>query len=285
MCLELRVDDLILRQQIMISIRVCSCFNSPLTRNHHPRAFTASSDSTSSDSLRNQSRRRLYTSYPPHSSHQALTMNPWGAAAPPPWVPQPAGYFPPGYATPQYASYWAQPGWNAPTVNGAFNSVKYPTLNPILALGTTTVRYDVRGQARNEIAQAIYMPNRLLVATSNQATHVRLISKAFPWSIEIVSASPVTCEVIWDALYKALQEPIADSEWGIIILDRKQRETIEKAAKKRSDNQDARYKRIDWLGGATIFKGLEKLEEFQDMRMLPGAEPCAETWVVRMSTS
>jgi hypothetical protein len=82
-----------------------------------------------------------------------------------------------------------------------------------------------------------------------------------------------------------LQQPIADSEWGIIVTDKKLRETIEKAAKKRADSDsDGRLKRIDWLGPNTIFKGLDRMEEFQEARLLPGAEPCTETWVVKLGS-
>lgn len=114
--------------------------------------------------------------------------------------------------------------------------------------------------------------------------HIRLISKAFPWSIEIKSTTPITCAAVWDALHSALQENIADSEWGMLAGEKKLRETIEKAAKKRGQSDaDKALKRIDWLGDATIFRGLEKVEDFQKIRLLPGSDLVAETWVVKMS--
>lgn len=90
-------------------------------------------------------------------------------------------------------------------LHAGFHSAKYPTLNPILASDSTQVRYDVRKKARNEIAPATYMPNRGLTATANAAAHVRLICKAFPWSIDVMSNSPVTVEAVWDALYAAVR--------------------------------------------------------------------------------
>jgi len=207
-----------------------------------------------------------------------------------PW--QPPAYYqqphPNAFAPPSagFPGYWGQPGWAPPNPNAAYHSSKYPTLNPILASDTTPIKYDVRRKARNEIAPATYVPNRHLFATASSASHVRLISKAFPWSIDVMSNTPVTCEAIWDALYQALQQPIADSEWGIVVGDKKLRETIEKAARKRAESDaDSQLKRIDWLGGQTIFKGLDRLEEFQELRLLPGAEPCTETWVVKLSSS
>lgn len=128
-------------------------------------------------------------------------------------------------------------------------------------------------------------PNTL--ATASGATQVRLISKAFPWSIDITLRTPVTCEAVWDALYKALQEEIVDSEWGLIVGDAKQQKLMEKAAKKRLEGStgDKRLKRIDYLGDITIFKGLYKDEEFERVRLLPGDKKYPETWVVKFGAS
>jgi len=109
---------------------------------------------------------------------------------------------------------------------------------------------------------------------------MRLISKSFPWSIDIMYTPLITCEMVWDAIYAALQEPLADSEWGLLLDREETRQRVERAAKKRSD-RDKILKRIDWLGEKTLFKGLEKDEAFQRLRLIPGADPCAETWMVR----
>ncbi|KAJ7072000.1 hypothetical protein C8F01DRAFT_1102141 [Mycena amicta] len=218
---------------------------------------------------------------------QQAWANPWGQPQPqqPYYPPPPAQFGPPQH--PAYGgAYWGQAGWAPPTATNAAYSAKYPTLNPVLASDSTQVRYDVRKKARAELPPQTYAPNRLLFATSSSASHIRLISKAFPWSIDITSSTPVTCEAVWDALYTALQQHIADSEWGIIIGDKKLRETIERAWRKRQESDgDTKVKRIDWLGSSTVFKGLDKMEEFTEMRLLPGAEPCAETWVVKLGTA
>jgi len=80
-----------------------------------------------------------------------------------------------------------------------------------------------------------------------------------------------------------LQEPIADSEWGIVCsLDNARRGTIEKAAKARMEKDKVKkLKRIDWLGDKTAFRGLEKDDEFAKNRLLPEATACPETWVVK----
>jgi len=79
-----------------------------------------------------------------------------------------------------------------------------------------------------------------------------------------------------------LQEPIADSEWGIAVNDKSKKDTIEKAAKARHEkDKDVRLKRIDWLGETTAFKGLERDEEFEKKRLLPGTQARKETWVIK----
>jgi hypothetical protein len=142
------------------------------------------------------------------------------------------------------------------------------------------VRFDIKKPPRTEILASTYYTQPNTPATASGATHMRLISKAFPWSIDIPLRTPVTCEAVWEALYKALQEEIMDSEWGFIVGDAKQQKAIEKAAKKRL-NGDKRLKRIDYLGDLTIFRGLYRDEEFERLRLLSGEKRCAETWVVK----
>jgi len=186
--------------------------------------------------------------------------------------------------------YYDQPPWSAPSPYIPPNqptppkhvfSEKYPDLNPILASDTTLLKFDVSRRPCVDIHTTTYHANCLTSATATPVTHMRLISKAFPWSIDVKSTSYVSCEAIWDALHNALQEPIVDSEWGMIVGNKDLKESVEKAAKKREKERDKRYKRIDWLGQATMFKGLDKDEEFEKQRLLPGSEPCPDTWVVQ----
>lgn len=70
---------------------------------------------------------------------------------------------------------------------------------------------------------------------------------------------------------------------------KKQKDIVEKAAKKRmeaeppANHDDRRMKRIDYLGEATLFKGLEKDEEYIKKRQMPGDKGCSETWVVKFA--
>jgi len=164
-----------------------------------------------------------------------------------------------------------------------FRSSHYPNLNPILAADTTLVRFDVQKKPHSEILSSTYYSNRQAPATATPVTHMRLFSKAFPWSIDIMNTPVINCEQVWDAVYAALQEPLADSEWGLIVDDEECRKRLEKAARKRAeiDEEGKALKRIDWLGEKTLFKGLEKDEEFTRARLLPGLKACSETWVVK----
>ncbi|KAF8550608.1 hypothetical protein OG21DRAFT_1419431, partial [Imleria badia] len=161
---------------------------------------------------------------------------------------------------------------------------KHPHLNPALATDTTNIRYDVRKAPPHGILLSTYQQVALQPALAQPTYDIRIISKAFPWTVDIraPAGSVITCSAIFEGLYAMLQEPIVDSEWGIVVNDKSKRETIEKAAKARHEKEkDVRLKRIDWLGETTAFKGLERDEEFEKKRLLPGSQGCKETWVIK----
>ena len=158
---------------------------------------------------------------------------------------------------------------------------KYPNLTPILAADTTLVRFDVQKKPRDNIHGTTFHTNRQTIATKNSATFIRLFSKDFPWSIEIKSPTPITCEGVWDAVHDALQQPIVDSEWALILFDNDRKKIIETARAKR-EGSDMSMKRIDWLGEQILFKGLEQDGEFQKARLLPGAVSCPDTYLVKL---
>lgn len=150
------------------------------------------------------------------------------------------------------------------------------------------LRFDLRKKPRTEINASTYHSNRHTLVHTKGFTHLRLISKSFPWTIDIVSPQgPITCEAVWDALFAGLQETVVDSEWGLIVGDKKKREAIEKAAKKRIESgqlSDRRLIRVDFLGDGTFFKGLEQDDDYRKLRLLPGEKPFPETWIVKVGT-
>ena len=239
-------------------------------------------------------------------------MNPWDYNAPG-W-----GQIPPGYSQPKSAhdGYWQQPPWTEPK-DGFFHgaipvakklrrlslksvtrpsatadrftsrSRKYPSLHPILAADTTLARIDVRFHPSTEAAipNATYYAYRHAHALATQASHIRLISKDFPWSVDIkTTGHPVTCDDVWNALYAALQQPLADSEWGALSHDPSNARKVQKAAKQRQSevDKDKNLKRVDWVTDSFIFRGLEKDDDFAKRRLAYVDNECEETWVVKM---
>jgi len=86
-------------------------------------------------------------------------------------------------------------------------------------------------------------------------------------------------------MHFALQEPIVESEWGFIARDGKLREAVEAATKKRlaaDPTADKRARRIDFLGDTTLFRGLEKDDDFAKQVLVPGGKGCSETWVIKL---
>jgi len=186
----------------------------------------------------------------------------------------------------------AYPGWwngenytvRSPPANQPRFS-KYPSLNPSLAEDTTLLRFDVKQKPSTTLLASTFYANRHNFALAAPTRHMRLISKSFPWQIDIMTQTNVTCEDVWESLYVALQQPIVDSEWGFIIKDAKQREAMEVAMKKRIEGDaDKRPKRIDYLGNVTLFRGLGRDDDLVKLRLMPHSPPCAETWVIKLTS-
>ncbi|KAG5339875.1 hypothetical protein E4T56_gene275 [Termitomyces sp. T112] len=164
-----------------------------------------------------------------------------------------------------------------------YGSIKYPQLLNLLASDTTRLQWDVRCPP-STIQTTTFFQHRHTTATQTAVKKLRLISKAFPWSIDIDSHIPITCEMVWEGLYQGLQQPVEDSEWGMLCsMKAARREAVQQAAKKRRDanpNDDKHLKRIDYLGEATMFAGLGRDEEFEKLRLFPGQTASPDTWVV-----
>lgn len=211
-------------------------------------------------------------------------MNPYPNGWPTNWYQgqyNPHVYVPPSYRNqPPY-----QPArWQGFNFEQSQPKSKWPSLNPTLASDMTYVRYDIRKPAREGIMLTTWQQVYHIPAFVAPTYEILIISKAFPWSMVIraPAGSVVTCGAIFEGLHEMLHKHIEDSEWAIVALDKTRREAIEKAAKARQEkDKDKRLKRIDWLGDTPMFKGLEKDEEFEKKRHLPGSDTVAETWVVR----
>ena len=112
---------------------------------------------------------------------------------------------------------------------------------------------------------------------------VQLICREFPWVIRM-KGQWVTCGMVWESVHKALREPITDTDWGFITRDGNRGKTVEKAMKKRLEENptDAAVPlRIDYLGDTTVFKGLERDNELVEKSLMPGKDKW-DTWVIRL---
>ncbi|KAH8119049.1 hypothetical protein DFH11DRAFT_1465704, partial [Phellopilus nigrolimitatus] len=172
-------------------------------------------------------------------------------------------------------------------------SRNYPDLHPILAQDTTTLLYDVRRMPRDEIPCTQYIAARKWSAMRNPATYMRIISSFFPWPIEIQineGLNGVRVLDIWKALYDAMQRPIREEEWAMLVQlgtvtgsaedETSQQMRILRAVKRREVKGGSRtVHRVDWLGSRTKFCGLYKDRSLEGKLKLPAEVASAETWV------
>ena len=164
---------------------------------------------------------------------------------------------------------------------------KYRSLNPILAEDTTSLRFDLKQKPSSSIVSSTYFAHHPSVAFSKPTHRMRLISRSFPWAIDINSGGQLTVGDVLEAMHAGLQEFIVESEWGFIVRHHRCKETVEHAMKVRvaeDPTADKRPKRIDYLGDATLFRGLEKDDDFAKAVVLPGAKIWTETWVIKLTS-
>ncbi|KAG1890821.1 hypothetical protein F4604DRAFT_1672824 [Suillus subluteus] len=147
------------------------------------------------------------------------------------------------------------------------------------------VRYDVRKSVKDGIVPSALENMKGISAMLNlPMARIRIISKAFPWSISIQAppGSVVTCNAVFRELHNQLQSYITDAEWAIVAVDKTRKKAIDKAANSRQEKDGVnRLKRIDWLGDTTVFEGLEKDEKFEKEICLRGSTSVTGTWVAK----
>jgi len=132
--------------------------------------------------------------------------------------------------------------------------------------------------------------------TSPPTTQIKVISKAFPWEVDVESAAddlPVTVGDLINAVHECLQKHISGSEWWIVTDQ--QREKVSAQYVKNCDRSSAgnprRFevekprekseglRRVDWLLDNIVMMGLEKDETYIAQRFRD-RETRASTWVL-----
>ncbi|KAF8516432.1 hypothetical protein BU17DRAFT_50915 [Hysterangium stoloniferum] len=94
--------------------------------------------------------------------------------------------------------------------------------------------------------------------------HMMLIESSFlPWEFVIIahqSTGYLSIADVLNGIYKGLQEPITESEYG--RLDRARAKAVEAAYFRRIDQESIRpgepIRKIDWLEGRYVFEGLQQ---------------------------
>ena len=176
-------------------------------------------------------------------------------------------------------------------------SISYPMLHPVLAVDTTRVRLDVRvhpHRGSERVAASRFWNERAMPA--RPTIHMRLISPDIPWTFELDyrsllaqgTAHYVTCGDVWSAITTGLSAPLSDSEWNLLVCSRrtdkmKRRRMIEAIVAQRTEAEGKYARRADWLGRNIVFRGLERIHGLPQEILLPGRDPCPETWVMRFS--
>lgn len=135
--------------------------------------------------------------------------------------------------------------------------------------------------------------------TSPPTSAIKVISKEFPWEIDVESAdenTPVTIADLINAVHEALQKHITSSEWWIVTDKVREQVTghYVKNCERSSAGNPRKYevekprekneglRRVDWLGDAVVMIGLEKDDAFAAQRFRD-KETRAITW--RLITS
>lgn len=128
----------------------------------------------------------------------------------------------------------------------------------------------------------IYGPNALsFPVTSTGAGHVLILSKYFPWSIEIgPKERAITASDVLHELYDLLHKDLDDAVWG--MSDENTRAAILRARDLR-DPGDERLKNVDLLTKRVMFQGLYRDEKFLRQRIQPGSQQVVETWLVELT--
>lgn len=154
-------------------------------------------------------------------------------------------------------------------------------VHSLLATETNAI-FDAR------LAPATTLPSSEVAesATSNGARQLRIISRDFPWTLEVSNRkqSVITCADVFSAIYVGLSVPLTASEWT--LADDTKKSSMIRANRNRRGGSVSlgRLRRIDWLGSRVYFKGLTKDDELGRERLLPEDELWPDTWVIKFGS-
>jgi len=136
--------------------------------------------------------------------------------------------------------------------------------------------------------------------TSPPTNQIKVISRAFPWEIDVESSSdnvPVTVADLIHAVHETLQKHITGSEWWIVTDQVREKVSAQyvKNCDRSSAGNPRRYevekprdkseglRRVDWLLDHIVMTGLERDDTFAAQRFRD-KETRSITWVLVTSS-
>lgn len=162
--------------------------------------------------------------------------------------------------------------------------------------------YDVRDFPEKALVSTRPHPVQLSEAhldapiTSPPTNQIKVISKIFPWEIDVESAAddlPVTVADLINAVHDSLQKHISSSEWWIVTDQAREKVSAQyiKNCDRSSAGNSRRFeiekprekseglRRVDWLLDNIAVMGLEKDDAFVSQRFRD-RETRAMTWLL-----
>jgi len=132
--------------------------------------------------------------------------------------------------------------------------------------------------------------------TSPPSNRIKVISKAFPWEIDVESADetvPVTINDLINAVHESLQKHISGSEWWIVTDQVREKVSAQyvKNCDRSSAGNPRRYEiekprektdgllRVDWLLDNIVMMGLERDDSYAAQRFRD-KETRSITWLL-----
>ena len=163
-------------------------------------------------------------------------------------------------------------------------------MTSLLSGSPPSVIFDVRNDPTTSLIVAIPLLQRYPYFLQQSVSHhsssaITIVSPDLLWTIKVhtTSDSAVTWDNVFKAIFRALSEPLQDSEWGLANNERRDNmlTSMEQRTSSSHNGRGDRVRRVDWLGRRTLFAGLVKDDDFVTERSLPGQELEGDVWVAK----
>ncbi|KAJ3557132.1 hypothetical protein NM688_g1639 [Phlebia brevispora] len=141
------------------------------------------------------------------------------------------------------------------------------------------IKFDLRGTLKGSTFTGMQYASGFFC--DPPVKEVRLVCHRFPWEIFIKKKTHLTYGDVWGAVWSKLQSDLEQPLWT--VADNSRQSKILRAVQRREKQlgkRDLQALRIDWLGEATLFAGLQKPELIAPR--MPGVSKDIATWSIRL---